>query len=106
MMDGWTGSWDDKFHACANKGRYHAGMRSICMQPRARAAITIDHAGFDVQALVACVSLRALSHNNLDDYHPKRLLEHFSVCLRALCSVPASLSESVCMCVCVNVFVL
>lgn len=34
-----------------------------------RATIAINLAGFDVQALIPCDSLDALSHNNLDDYH-------------------------------------
>lgn len=80
----------------------------ISMQPRA--TIIINQAGFDVQALSPCDCLSALSHNNLDGYHSRRLIEQGRVIVWELsvfgyCMFP-SVFECAFMCVCVDVFVL
>lgn len=94
------GLLDDKFHTHAHtktnitqpSWEWCVASR-ISMQPRA--TISINRAGFDVQALIPREPLSALSHNNLDGYHSTRLIQHgrVFVCVFSSCS-------SLCLWVC------
>lgn len=64
--------------------------------------ITISRAGFDVQALIPCDSLCALSHSNLDDSHSRGLMVMFVCALSLFClSLYLHACSSMCLCKCV-----
>lgn len=75
----------------------------ISIQPRA--TITINQAGFDVQALILSDSPSTLSHNNLDDCHSRRLIEHGNVFV-CLCPFVYYSLCTICFSLCLRVHLL
>lgn len=109
-MDGWMDCWMTNFTHAHTKTNIRQPCwewcATLCISMQPRAMITINRAGFDVQALIPCDSPSALSHNNLDDYHSRRLMVVFVCGLSLFCSclflsVFACVCSWVCLCKCV-----